>query len=217
MGSRGEGRHLPRRSVFGSGFTLSGKVLRAGDCKPVKGAVVEVWQETPGWGYVRRGRASVLTDETGGVPVGRRGTSTRDPNPRPPGRQPVRAGLSRRDRAERDWQHPQGELPRQEASLLSVAAAHAGMAPPRRRRGGSHPPRRSRKARETPFAKDPRPGVMSKFPTASRRRSRHHSRSPDASRIRLSFSASPRLSKTQRGPARARGETSMIQLESRGF
>ncbi|MDX6369315.1 MAG: hypothetical protein QOG93_817 [Gaiellaceae bacterium] len=55
----------PRRSVFGSGFTLSGKVLRAGDCKPVKGAVVEVWQETPGLGYVRRGRASVVTDGTG--------------------------------------------------------------------------------------------------------------------------------------------------------
>jgi protocatechuate 3,4-dioxygenase beta subunit len=55
----------PRRSVFGSGFALSGKVLRAGDCKPVKGAVVEVWQETPGRGYVRRGRASVVTDATG--------------------------------------------------------------------------------------------------------------------------------------------------------
>jgi protocatechuate 3,4-dioxygenase beta subunit len=58
-------RAAPRRSVFGSGFTLSGTVLSAGDCKPVKGAVVEVWQETPGLGYVRRGRASVLTDETG--------------------------------------------------------------------------------------------------------------------------------------------------------
>jgi protocatechuate 3,4-dioxygenase beta subunit len=58
-------RAAPRRSVFGSGFTLSGKVLRAGDCKPVKGAVVEVWQETPGQGYVRRGRASVVTDATG--------------------------------------------------------------------------------------------------------------------------------------------------------
>jgi protocatechuate 3,4-dioxygenase beta subunit len=55
----------PRRSVFGSGFTLSGTVLRAGDCRPVKGAVVEVWQETPGRGYVRRGRASVVTDGTG--------------------------------------------------------------------------------------------------------------------------------------------------------
>jgi protocatechuate 3,4-dioxygenase beta subunit len=31
----------------------------------VKGAVVEVWQETPGLGYVRRGRASVVTDGTG--------------------------------------------------------------------------------------------------------------------------------------------------------
>jgi protocatechuate 3,4-dioxygenase beta subunit len=55
----------PRRSVSGSGFVLSGKVLRAGDCKPVKAAVVEVWQETPGLGYVRRGRASVVTDGTG--------------------------------------------------------------------------------------------------------------------------------------------------------
>jgi hypothetical protein len=58
-------RAAPRRAVFGSGFTLSGTVLHAGDCKPVKGAVVEVWQETPGVGYVRRGRASVLTDATG--------------------------------------------------------------------------------------------------------------------------------------------------------
>jgi protocatechuate 3,4-dioxygenase beta subunit len=62
QGAKGE---PPRRSVFGSGFTLSGKVLRAGDCKPVKGAVVEVWQETPGRGYIRRGRASVVTDGTG--------------------------------------------------------------------------------------------------------------------------------------------------------
>ena len=63
--ARGAKGEPPRRSVFGSGFTLSGKVLRAGDCKPVKGAVVEVWQETPGLGYVRRGRASVVTDATG--------------------------------------------------------------------------------------------------------------------------------------------------------
>jgi protocatechuate 3,4-dioxygenase beta subunit len=63
--ARGAPGAPPRRSVFGSGFTLSGTVLRAGDCKPVKGAVVEVWQETPGLGYVRRGRASVVTDGTG--------------------------------------------------------------------------------------------------------------------------------------------------------
>ena len=63
--ARGASAAPPRRAVFGSGFTLSGKVLRAGDCKPVKGAVVEVWQETPGLGYVRRGRASVVTDGTG--------------------------------------------------------------------------------------------------------------------------------------------------------
>jgi protocatechuate 3,4-dioxygenase beta subunit len=63
--SRGASGAPPRRSVFGSGFTLSGTVLRAGDCKPVKGALVEVWQETPGQGYVRRGRASIVTDGTG--------------------------------------------------------------------------------------------------------------------------------------------------------
>jgi hypothetical protein len=44
---------------------LSGKVLRAGDCKPVKAAVVEVLQETPGLGYVRRDRASTITDGSG--------------------------------------------------------------------------------------------------------------------------------------------------------
>ncbi len=63
--ARGATGAPPRRAVFGSGFTLSGKVLRAGDCKPVNGAVVEVWQETPGQGYVRRGRASVVTDAAG--------------------------------------------------------------------------------------------------------------------------------------------------------
>jgi len=67
--SQGASGASPRRSVFGSGFTLSGKVLRVGDCKPVKGAVVEVWQETPGFGYVRRGRASVVTDSTGAFRV----------------------------------------------------------------------------------------------------------------------------------------------------
>jgi protocatechuate 3,4-dioxygenase beta subunit len=80
--ARGASATPPRRSVFGSGFELSGKVLRAGDCKPVKGAVVEVWQETPGLGYVRRGRASVVTDGTGAfrivgpVPRGERGGLT---------------------------------------------------------------------------------------------------------------------------------------------
>ena len=71
----------PRRAVFGSGFTLSGKVLSAGDCKPVKGAVVEVWQETPGLGYVRRGRASVVTSATGAFRIV-------GPVPRPEGGRP---------------------------------------------------------------------------------------------------------------------------------
>ena len=55
----------PRRSVFGKGHVLTGRVLRYPGCKPVRGALVEIWQESPGVGYVRKGRASVITGRDG--------------------------------------------------------------------------------------------------------------------------------------------------------
>jgi protocatechuate 3,4-dioxygenase beta subunit len=54
----------PRRTKIGVGHVLLGRVLRAGDCKPLRGAVVELWQSGPN-GYTSRGRASVVTDREG--------------------------------------------------------------------------------------------------------------------------------------------------------
>jgi protocatechuate 3,4-dioxygenase beta subunit len=55
----------PRRSKFGQGHVLTGRVLRYPGCSPVRGAYVEIWQETPGAGYVRAGRASIVTGPKG--------------------------------------------------------------------------------------------------------------------------------------------------------
>jgi protocatechuate 3,4-dioxygenase beta subunit len=55
----------PRRSRIGQGHVLTGLVLRYPDCAPVRGAVVELWQESPNGRYDRRGHASVLTSRTG--------------------------------------------------------------------------------------------------------------------------------------------------------
>jgi protocatechuate 3,4-dioxygenase beta subunit len=54
----------PRRAKIGTGHVLQGRVLRAGDCRPVARAVVVVWQAGPN-GYGPRGRGSVVTDRTG--------------------------------------------------------------------------------------------------------------------------------------------------------
>jgi protocatechuate 3,4-dioxygenase beta subunit len=55
----------PRRSKFGRGHVLTGRVLRYPGCSPVRGAFVEIWQESPGVGYVRKGRASMITGPKG--------------------------------------------------------------------------------------------------------------------------------------------------------
>jgi protocatechuate 3,4-dioxygenase beta subunit len=55
------GAPAPRRSRIGRGHVLTGRILRAPDCKPVRGAVVEFWQESPNGLYDRRGRAAVVT------------------------------------------------------------------------------------------------------------------------------------------------------------
>ena len=55
----------PRRTIFGRGHVLTGRVLRYPGCKPVRGAFVESWQESPGVGYVGKGRASMITGRDG--------------------------------------------------------------------------------------------------------------------------------------------------------
>lgn len=54
----------PRRAKIGTGHVLQGRVLRAGDCAAVRGALVYLWQAGPN-GYGPRGRGSVRTDGQG--------------------------------------------------------------------------------------------------------------------------------------------------------
>jgi hypothetical protein len=69
------GGSFPKRSRIGRGHVLTGRVLRFPGCAPIKGAVVDFWQESPNGVYDRRGQASVVT--------GRNGTF-RFEGPRPP-------------------------------------------------------------------------------------------------------------------------------------
>jgi protocatechuate 3,4-dioxygenase beta subunit len=55
----------PRRSRIGRGHVLTGRILSAPGCKPVRGAVVEFWQESPNGVYDRRGHAAVVTGPAG--------------------------------------------------------------------------------------------------------------------------------------------------------
>jgi protocatechuate 3,4-dioxygenase beta subunit len=54
----------PRRGKIGTGHLLQGRVLRAGDCKPVARALVVLWQAGPN-GYGPRTRGSIVTDRAG--------------------------------------------------------------------------------------------------------------------------------------------------------
>ena len=54
----------PLRSKIGTGHVLQGRVLRAGDCAAVRGALVYFWQAGPN-GYGPRGRGSVRTNRRG--------------------------------------------------------------------------------------------------------------------------------------------------------
>ena len=54
----------PRRAKIGKGHVLTGRVLAAPDCGPVRRALVVFWQAGPN-GYGPRGRGSVLTDRAG--------------------------------------------------------------------------------------------------------------------------------------------------------
>ena len=59
------GAPAPRRSRIGRGHVLTGRILSAPGCKPVRGAVVEFWQESPNGVYDRRGHAAVVTSRFG--------------------------------------------------------------------------------------------------------------------------------------------------------
>jgi protocatechuate 3,4-dioxygenase beta subunit len=59
------GAPAPRRSRIGSGHVLTGRILSYPGCRPVRGAVVEFWQESPNGVYDRRGRAAVVTGRLG--------------------------------------------------------------------------------------------------------------------------------------------------------
>jgi protocatechuate 3,4-dioxygenase beta subunit len=55
----------PRRARIGSGHVLTGRILRYPGCAPIRGAVVEFWQESPNGRYDRRGHGSMITGSTG--------------------------------------------------------------------------------------------------------------------------------------------------------
>jgi protocatechuate 3,4-dioxygenase beta subunit len=60
----GTGAAIRERSRIGTGHVLLGRVLRAPDCKPLKGATVVFWQAGP-HGYTAAGRGSAVTDRFG--------------------------------------------------------------------------------------------------------------------------------------------------------
>jgi protocatechuate 3,4-dioxygenase beta subunit len=55
----------PRRSKIGTGHVLTGIVLGADGCRPLKGAPVELWQSNPGGVYKPSGSATVVTNREG--------------------------------------------------------------------------------------------------------------------------------------------------------
>ena len=55
----------PLRSSIGKGHVLTGVVLSAIDCKPIRGARVELWQVDTKGRYVRATSATVLVDRSG--------------------------------------------------------------------------------------------------------------------------------------------------------
>jgi protocatechuate 3,4-dioxygenase beta subunit len=59
------GAPAPRRSRIGTGHVLTGRILSYPGCRPVRGAVVEFWQESPNGVYDRRGRAAAVTGRLG--------------------------------------------------------------------------------------------------------------------------------------------------------
>ena len=55
----------PLRAKIGTGHVLTGVVLSAIDCGPIRGARVELWQSGRNGRYTRATSATVVTDRTG--------------------------------------------------------------------------------------------------------------------------------------------------------
>jgi protocatechuate 3,4-dioxygenase beta subunit len=55
----------PLRAKIGSGHVLTGVVLSAANCQPLRGARVELWQSNRNGRYTRAGSATVITDRAG--------------------------------------------------------------------------------------------------------------------------------------------------------
>jgi protocatechuate 3,4-dioxygenase beta subunit len=56
----------PARSKVGTGYVLEGRVMSAGDCTPLPGAIVELWMAGPDGAYADDYRATLAADEKGG-------------------------------------------------------------------------------------------------------------------------------------------------------
>jgi protocatechuate 3,4-dioxygenase beta subunit len=60
------GRGMPPvRAKIGTGHVLTGVVLSALDCRPLRGAQVQFWQSNKSGVYTRAGSATVFTDRSG--------------------------------------------------------------------------------------------------------------------------------------------------------
>jgi protocatechuate 3,4-dioxygenase beta subunit len=57
--------NAPLRSKIGSGYTLSGTVRSAVDCRPLPGARIEFWQVGPNGSYDDLHRATIIVDKKG--------------------------------------------------------------------------------------------------------------------------------------------------------
>lgn len=55
----------PVRAKIGTGHVLTGVVLSALNCRPLRGAQVQLWQSNKGGVYTRAGSATVFTDRFG--------------------------------------------------------------------------------------------------------------------------------------------------------
>jgi protocatechuate 3,4-dioxygenase beta subunit len=55
----------PLRAKIGAGHVLTGVVLSALDCNPIRGAQVQLWQSNRNGRYTTAGSATVITDRTG--------------------------------------------------------------------------------------------------------------------------------------------------------
>jgi protocatechuate 3,4-dioxygenase beta subunit len=61
---QGTGATPPLRAKIGTGYVLTGRVLRYPECTPIRDALVDFWQAGSN-GYTRNGRGSVITGRSG--------------------------------------------------------------------------------------------------------------------------------------------------------